>query len=100
MIGGELEVHSQIFSRFHSTLSARSFISCACPVALSNLDWKSAPPCSQATLMAAFLSLATTINFDGLSSLLLRNVTTYVFATAGENRDQAMQVVEQDINKA
>jgi len=37
-------------------------------------------PCN---IDAAFLSLATTMNFDGLSSLWLRNVTTYVFATAG-----------------
>src|SRR5262245_30292995 len=44
-------------------------------------------------LMAAFLSLATTMNFDGLSPLWLRNVTTYVLATAGakiaKNADRA-----------
>src|SRR5215510_1650554 len=34
-------------------------------------------------LMADFILSATTINFDGLSSLWLRNVTTYVLATAG-----------------
>jgi len=51
-------------------------------VDLSNRAWKSGPPCSQATLIASFRSLATTMNFDGLSSLWLRKVTTYVLATA------------------
>src|SRR5215831_4092150 len=46
-------------------------------------NWKSAPPCSQATLMADFILSARTMNLDGLSSLWLRNVTTYVLATAG-----------------
>ena len=34
-------------------------------------------------LMAARILLATTMNFDGRLSLWLRNVTTYVLATAG-----------------
>src|SRR5262249_25074361 len=36
----------------HRTRSAPSFISCACPVALSNRDWKSRPPsgCCQTRL--------------------------------------------------
>jgi len=34
-------------------------------------------------MMACFLLAATTMNFEGLSSLWLRNVTTYVFGTAG-----------------
>src|SRR5262245_7556757 len=63
----------------------------ACAVDLSNRDWKSAPPCSQAMLMAAFLSLATTMNFDGLSPLWLRNVTTYVLATAGANLAEKLE---------
>src|SRR5262245_22400270 len=67
----------------HKTRSAPSFICSAWAVDLSKRDWKSAPPCSQAMLMACFLSLATTMNFDGLSSLWLRKVTTYVLATAG-----------------
>src|SRR5215831_5636400 len=59
-----------------------SFISWACALDLSNRDWKSAPPCSQAMLMADFMLSVTTMNFDGLSSLWLRNVTTYVLAMA------------------
>jgi len=35
--------------------------------------------------MACFLLAATTMNFDGLSPLWLRKVTTYVLATAGVN---------------
>ena len=50
-------------SHYHSTRSTPSFISCACPVDLPNLDWKSDPPC--AILMASFLPSARTINFDG-----------------------------------
>ena len=34
-------------------------------------------------VMADFMLFARTMNFDGLSSLWLRNVTSYVFATAG-----------------
>ena len=44
---------------------------------------ESPPPCSQAILMADFMLFAKTMNCDGLSSLWLRNVTTYVLATAG-----------------
>ena len=72
----------------HRTRSTPSFISWACPVDLSNRDWKSAPPCSQALLMADFILSARTMNFDGLSSLWLRNVTTYVLATAGAKNSE------------
>gem|GEM_PF-3352876 len=42
--------------------------------------------------MADFILSATTMNFDGLSSLCLRNVTTYVFATSGrENSEKGGQ---------
>jgi hypothetical protein len=78
----ELELQSRNLL-CHRTRSAPSFISCACAVALSNRDWKSAPPCSQAISMADFILPATAMNFDGLSSLWLRKVTTYVLATAG-----------------
>ena len=66
---------------YHRTRSAPSFISCACAVDLSNRDWKSAPPCSQASLIADFILSARTMNFDGRRSSLLRKVTTYVLAS-------------------
>src|SRR5215813_6786340 len=46
---------------YYRTRNAPSFISCACPADLSNRDWKSAPPCCQAILMADFILSATTI---------------------------------------
>jgi hypothetical protein len=68
---------------FHKTRSAPSFISWACPVDLSKRDWKSAPPCSQAILMADRILSARTINFDGRRSSWVRKLTMYTLATTG-----------------
>src|SRR5215813_13701054 len=54
-VGGRPESLT-LWGVFHKTRSAPSFISCACPVDLSNRDWKSAPPCSQAMLMSIAVS--------------------------------------------
>ena len=56
-------IHNRIYH--HRTRSAPSFISWACAVDLSKRNRKSAPPCSQATLMADFILSARTMNFDG-----------------------------------
>ena len=59
----------------HRTRSAPSFICWASAVDLSKRDWKSAPPCSQAILMADRILLAKTMNFDGLRLSKLRKLS-------------------------
>src|SRR5215813_10351829 len=59
----------------YRTRSAPSFICSAWAVDLSKRNWKSAPPCSQATLIADFILSARTTNLDGRRSSLLRKLT-------------------------